>query len=435
MEEDGQRRRRRRRTRTAAMPERGCHAGAATSIHDLPNDLLELVLLRVPCPVTLARAASTCRPWRRLISSAGFIRRHRCLHPPPVLGHFYARCGTSFVPAPPPPGPPRATAVDAIRDRVSLRFLPHNYNTCVMELTDSRGGLLALVCNCNASSSVVMCDPLARRFREVCLPAAMPVSSSERFTPCCLGAFLLDAGDEDDTAIIRSLSVSNFRVLCVPLVSEDDDHGRSRLSARAFVFSARESRWVLLSLSTTVVDPCAHRFLGRTAEGSLVWSGASCGTTKVLHLDENTGDFSYFALPAPAKDVRRDVHVYYWRWNLRAVGRDDTGAMRLARIVGGVDLEVLRCVPGGGGGAVTVERAVNLSDLTGIKPWSDRSWHFLEMDDAAVPTGSVVVSTTEKCRWMFTIDVEIMEAVRGRKRDCDARAVLPYELPWPPPIK
>jgi hypothetical protein len=77
-----------------------------TNIHDLNDDLL-----RIPCRVTLARAAGTCRPWRRLISGAAFIRRFRSLHPPLVLGHYYSGKRTSFIPAEPsPPGPAGDTA-------------------------------------------------------------------------------------------------------------------------------------------------------------------------------------------------------------------------------------------------------------------------------------------------------------------------------------
>ncbi|CAN6361531.1 unnamed protein product [Urochloa humidicola] len=93
MEGDGRRRRKRHRQPTTA-------GATTTSIDDFPDDLLELVLLRIPSPITIARAAATCRPWRRLISGADFLRRHGCLHTPPVLGHFYASRATSFVPLP-----------------------------------------------------------------------------------------------------------------------------------------------------------------------------------------------------------------------------------------------------------------------------------------------------------------------------------------------
>jgi hypothetical protein len=89
-----------------------------TNIHDLNDDLLELVLLRIPCRVTLARAAATCRPWRRLISGAAFIRRFRSLHPPLVLGHYYSGKRTSFIPAEPSPLGPAGDTASAFVDRV-----------------------------------------------------------------------------------------------------------------------------------------------------------------------------------------------------------------------------------------------------------------------------------------------------------------------------
>jgi hypothetical protein len=233
----------------------------------------------------------------------------------------------------------------------------------------------------------------------------------------------------------------------VPVVSDDDDD--RLLTARAFLFSARDSRWLLLN--STALQPYTYRYSGNVEpyysvfvgrmDGSLVWSVRS---GKVIHLDESTGKFSiYTLLPAgsPVDDndaYYRDEYIYE-RWNLRVVGRDDdgTGGVRLARIVDS-DLEVLRCVPGSGGGAiVTVERSVNLSHLTNMEARPcPSSWRFLEMDEA-VAAGFVVVSTGKKSTWMFTVDVETMELERGQKRlrNWDSRPAFPYEFPWPPPIK
>nr|CAB3488610.1 unnamed protein product [Digitaria exilis] len=50
----------------------------ATSIHDVPDDILELVFLALPCH--LSRAAATCKPWRRVITRPGFLHRYRSIH-------------------------------------------------------------------------------------------------------------------------------------------------------------------------------------------------------------------------------------------------------------------------------------------------------------------------------------------------------------------
>lgn len=101
---------------------------------------------------------------------------------------------------------------------------------------------------------------------------------------------------------------------------------------------------------------------------------------KVIHLelDETSGEFTTFTLPATS-----DPDFFtHGRWNLRVVGgRDNGDAMRLARIVDDSEgLEVLRCVLGGGGNDVMVERRGNVFDLvSSIKVWpSNPAWWFLE---------------------------------------------------------
>jgi hypothetical protein len=55
----------------------------------LPDEIVEEILARVPPddPARLVRAALACKRWCRLVSSSGFLRRFRELHPtPPVMG-------------------------------------------------------------------------------------------------------------------------------------------------------------------------------------------------------------------------------------------------------------------------------------------------------------------------------------------------------------
>jgi hypothetical protein len=55
------------------------------------DDTVVLILERINSLVSLIRAASTCRRWRRVMADAGFLRRFRSLHGPPVTGHYYNR--------------------------------------------------------------------------------------------------------------------------------------------------------------------------------------------------------------------------------------------------------------------------------------------------------------------------------------------------------
>ena len=74
-----------------------------TTVHDVPDDVLELVLLRLVSSVCLVRAASACKRWCRVVADAGFLARFRLLRVPRILGP-YLNCGDTpvFVPLPAP---------------------------------------------------------------------------------------------------------------------------------------------------------------------------------------------------------------------------------------------------------------------------------------------------------------------------------------------
>ncbi|CAN6162313.1 unnamed protein product [Urochloa humidicola] len=200
-------------------------AGATTSIHDLSDDLLEIVLLGLDSPKWLVRATATCKPWRRLIAGTGgaFLRCFRSLHAPPAVGtfysiiydhnpcsygrnHFWPEVDPVFVPS-------SASASDGLQ--LSLDFvLPADEGP--RELTDDRGSLLLLVmelergdhrdCHCcyhhadHMIPDLVVCEPLTRRYQAIPPP-------DDRVS--ILGAFLLD-GHADD-----GIGLANFRVLLV----------------------------------------------------------------------------------------------------------------------------------------------------------------------------------------------------------------------------
>ena len=68
-------------------------------MHDIPDDVLELVLLRLGSSAYLVRAASACKRWRRVVADAGFLARFRLLRVP--LG-LYRNCASRpvFLPSP-----------------------------------------------------------------------------------------------------------------------------------------------------------------------------------------------------------------------------------------------------------------------------------------------------------------------------------------------
>ncbi|CAN6361526.1 unnamed protein product [Urochloa humidicola] len=174
----------------------------ATSIHDLPDDLLELVLVRIRSSVCLVRAAAACKLWRRVLAGAAASLR-RIDPPPHVLGHYYDYHGRTavFVPSPAPPG----EAPVNVRGRVSLEFLAagrHYYGPEKLELSDSRGSLLAFVPPW--SSVIVVCDPWTREHREIDFdppPAWGDMRAYLCRTCSTFGAFLLP-GSGDMSALL-----------------------------------------------------------------------------------------------------------------------------------------------------------------------------------------------------------------------------------------
>jgi hypothetical protein len=211
---------------------------------DLTDDLLELVLLSIRSPSCLVRAAATCKPWRRVIANAAFIRCFRCLHGPHVLGHYhYMGEGDKTVLVPsltPTPG-----EAGPVIDLVSLGlFAGSDY----VELTDSRGGLLAFV---RPDSAIGVCSPWTGRYRRIRrLPSTRAGDDVCIVRTDILGAFLLDA---DEPAAADGMS--NFRVLCVHVVRQYNRERTmvDRMTAAASVYSEKDRSWLCLS-STAVIS-------------------------------------------------------------------------------------------------------------------------------------------------------------------------------------
>lgn len=161
---------------------RGLDAQPPTIIHDVPHDLLERILLRVRTPVSLIRAAATCKPWRRLIAGNGFLRRFCRLNGPHILGHYYCyykRCMPDFVPLAVPAA--CKPAIDPLR--VSLHFLPDKFTSPVPPVLHDMPG----------------------------------TKKGDSTSVQCLAMFLLDA-NPGETETGTGIHMSNFRLLYVHLV-------------------------------------------------------------------------------------------------------------------------------------------------------------------------------------------------------------------------
>ncbi|KAF8667486.1 hypothetical protein HU200_052678 [Digitaria exilis] len=372
-----------------------------TSILDVPDDLLEVVFLRVHTPICLFRAAARCKPWRRVTASA-----------PSMDPTSFSSATTASTPwtwktasddsSPPSSSPRRNGGQRSTSGSASPSTscpTPTTPSRSIYVLTDSHGSLLAFV---HDNAYAVVCDPRNRQYQALHFPWVHPGLDAERYFDNChyysLGAFLLD--DVTD--------MSSFRLLCVWLVL---DYRDDTVIAQAYVYSASDCRWLRPSANywdasyRSVTNPQGvynKQFLGRS-----------------------TGEFSNLGLPpamAPGVDVMNNG-VVYPLYDSRVVGGG-------VSVVGGRDqLEVLTWTHGVS--ECTVERRVGLCQLANIEasPGNGMSWLFL--DNAAASTELVlgaIVSDTSTMK-VFSLDVETMKLHRMKKSMAlRAQKVFSYEL-------
>ncbi|GJM88473.1 hypothetical protein PR202_ga04541 [Eleusine coracana subsp. coracana] len=107
----------------ARDPERVVRKKADMDLQSMPVDIQEHILLQLDSPISLLRASSTCKLWRRLIAGTVFLQRFRSLHRPPVVGYYH---NTNHLLRPVPifkPVPPVTTTIASRYEPFDL-FLP-----------------------------------------------------------------------------------------------------------------------------------------------------------------------------------------------------------------------------------------------------------------------------------------------------------------------
>ncbi|CAN6205671.1 unnamed protein product [Urochloa humidicola] len=179
--------------------------GAASpgQLAPLTDDLLVEIFVRVASPIDLARAATACASFYRLITDPAFLRRYRSLHPPLILGFVNGNL-EGFQPAEAPhPSAPAGRAMARAAD-FSLDFLPHGrWNH--WEYCDARDGRILLDCYPEEEErgvlpDLVVCDPLSRRY--LLLPPILDDQAHEQDLRYC-DASLVPSADEDNEASFR----------------------------------------------------------------------------------------------------------------------------------------------------------------------------------------------------------------------------------------
>ncbi|KAF8737967.1 hypothetical protein HU200_014002 [Digitaria exilis] len=378
-----------------------------TSVHDLPDELLDRVLLGLGSPLDLIRAAATCRRWRRAIADESFLGRSHDLHGAPrVAGHYYPHLCPRRRPAVADAGRPFSLVflpvppAEADRPRRTYYYYSSprrsriRHNRC-REIIDSRGSLLLLtnepwrehIDRRRWSPDFIVCEPVSQRYQGI----LRPVDLSD--LPM-LGAFLLDGGGRGGN------TMSNFRVLSVFY-----EHDRPR-----YQFGTPRARSIHLA--------------GRS--GGRVYWGIEDGT--MLVLDESTLRFSVLTFPAQMQGT-------YRRTSFRVIGGAVAGedGVRVVR-VHGEDLEVFGQLPDSG--EWVMEKSVGLRDAMARLPGWDWDCQFRCFPVRIVTAGNTfVVLTPAEKTWLFSLELETMEVEQEHERNRHVGTSYPCALPWPPVLR
>lgn len=301
----------RRRRRRAAKPNAATPSPAARPaptptptpppLAVLSDDVLREIFVRVPSPADLARAATACAGFRRVITEPSFLRRFRSAdHPPALLG--FIDVGGCFVPAEPPHPSAAAAAGAAARDVVDFAcpFLPSSPDPWRRrDVLDGRvlfsrgavggGGEVDGQDDDPGFMDLAVCDPLSRRY--VLLPAvpADLAASAQLHNLLDLQPFFAPPRDDDDDGG----GGTSFRVMYM---------ARCQSKLVVFTFSSDTQQWSSTSYDgwgiLVAATPSQETALTQRhhAHGCIFWFLR--WAKKLLVLDTFTMELSTINLPS-----------------------------------------------------------------------------------------------------------------------------------------
>ncbi|CAM0953684.1 unnamed protein product [Alopecurus aequalis] len=383
---------------------------AATTVLDLPDHLLERVLLCLGPSSCLVHAAAACRRWCHLVADAGFLAHLCTAHPHAMRVGNYHNVNFStrvpvFVPIPSSP-----LGIDVYRFALD-DFLPDIGKDYSWQIADSRGSLLLLVlCTStgNYCRDLLVCEPLTRRRQGIFLPPDFSFY---------LGMFLVDGDDAG-----RQLGLSNFRI--IGAVDE----------ALTCVFSpGSDGGWRLVrNEATSEADlPWSgdDTFVGR-ANGSIYWGIGDNDGTEVLVLNETTVEYSIVSFPD-------EIWGPYVQWNRDSwvIGGEDN-ILRIVRLLGN-DLKVFAqrhsCTEDGDNKWILEKELVGLAEATIGLPGHEET--FFEQGAMIVAANAEYILLTpiltpppEKA-WLFSLELDTMRVERGHERSKYEGAAYMSKLP------
>ncbi|CAN6343288.1 unnamed protein product [Urochloa humidicola] len=374
----------------------------------IPDDILELILVRLDSTACLIRASSTCKRWRRLIAGEGFLRRFRLIHGPPIAGTYHSNARSAHPEALPGFVPSPSSGIDG--RHFSLNFLLGTRNSgssFAWILKDTRAGLVLLERRRvvgRYQQDFVICEPLSRRY-EVIPPLYMAPWDYRT------EAFLLDGDDSSSMAMPdgsgSSIGLSNFRVLCVASIG----------GCEAGVFTS--GGWRTISIhgqsKFRYFDLMGH------SKGKIYWWVQ--GSMAVV-VDRATADLASFMLRIRDSGVEG---LYDHRRATVTTGRDGEARIAVSRHYSGdVKVFAARQVLAAGGSEWVLEKTIRLPAAATLPDgqWPISCWRFRDPAPAASckRKGTVFI---ESGGWLLALDLdsEIIKIERALKLG------YPLELP------
>lgn len=373
---------------------------AVTTVDSLKDDNIEDILLRLPSPASLARAALASSRWRGIASSPPFLRRFRERHPSsPVLGLFVSQAADPgqlpvFHPAASVRSDPDLAAVVRWGDFV----LTHLEHDPPWRLRDCRNGRLLL---CRGESLFVY-DPVSHRHVAVRRPrnGPSPVPGTEDLADC-----LLRGHGEDGAA-----PAACFRAVTV---QRDGQRIRAMECHSCTPSEWRFHPWVdgISNVHTLATQQPMHA----TAARLIFWR---CDRNSSLLLDTSTMTFSTVPLPVPlvvlSTQMLRPPPVY-------AIGETEAGVCCLVFILGRAMLQMwLLKKNDDNGDSWELEKQSQISELASNRRFSVHM----------VVAGLALVHCVGSKYSHFVIDLKNLSL--KDKFPCHRSMAYPYQMPWPP---